>query len=70
MAIEYCQNKCPDKSTARYAMLGFESDIENLRGKYLVIERHILQIQDMLLQYLKFNLQIFPLQMFYITFKI
>ena len=36
-------------------MLDFESDIENLEGKYLAIERHILQIQDILLQYLKFN---------------
>ena len=27
-------------------MLDFESDIENLYGKYLVIERHLLQIQD------------------------
>ena len=34
-------------------MLDFESDIENLQKKYLVIERHILQIQDILLQYLK-----------------
>ena len=36
-------------------MLDFESDIENLQGKYLVIERHILKIQDILLQYLTFN---------------
>ena len=36
-------------------MLDFESDIENLKGKYLVIERHILQIQGILLQYLKSN---------------
>ena len=27
-------------------MLDIESDIENLQGKYLVIERHMLQIQD------------------------
>ena len=27
---------------------------KSLQGKYLVIERHILQIQDILLQYLKF----------------
>ena len=27
-------------------MLDFESDIENFYGKYLVIERHTLQIQD------------------------
>ena len=51
-------------------MLDFESDIKNLSGKYLVIERHILQIQDILLQYLKFNKQIFHLQIFYVTFKI
>ena len=51
-------------------MLDFGSNIENLQGKYLVIERYILQIQDTLLQYLKFNQQIFPLQIFYITFKI
>ena len=36
-------------------MLEIKSDIENLQGKYLVIERHILQIQDILLKYLKFN---------------
>ena len=36
-------------------MLDFERDIENLEGKYLVIERYMLQIQDILLQYLKFN---------------
>ena len=36
-------------------MLDFASDIENLQEKYLVIERHILQIQDILLQYLKIN---------------
>ena len=44
--------KLPDKSTTSYDMLDFESDIENLQGKYVVIERHILQIQDILLQYL------------------
>ena len=32
-----------------------ESDVENLYGKYLVIERHILQTQEILLQYFKFN---------------
>ena len=43
-------------------MLDFESDIENLKGKYLVMERHILQIQDILLQYSQLDYQIFPLQ--------
>ena len=38
-------------------MLDFETDLEILLGKYLVIERHILHIhiQDILLQYLKLN---------------
>ena len=36
-------------------MLDFESDIENLQGKYLVIDRHMLQIQGIFLQYLKSN---------------
>ena len=45
----------PDKSTTSYAMLDFKSYIENLQRKYLVIERHMLQIQDILLQYFKFN---------------
>ena len=49
-------------------MLDFDSDIENLEGEYLV--QHILQIQGILLQYLEFNKQIFPLQIFYIIFKI
>ena len=44
-------NKWPDKSTTSYAMLDFESDIENLKGKYLAIERQILQSQYILLQY-------------------
>ena len=35
----------------------------------MAIGRHMLQIQDILLQYLKFNYPIFPLQIFYITFK-
>ena len=51
-------------------MLDFESDIQNLQEKYLVIEHHILQIQDILVQYLKFNKQIFLLQIFNIIFKI
>ena len=48
-------SKWPDKSIASYAMLDFESDIENLLEKYLVIERNLLQIQGILLKYLKFN---------------
>ena len=36
------------------ALLDFESDLENLLGKYLVIERHMFQIQDILMQYLRF----------------
>ena len=49
-------NKCPEKpTTTSYAMLDFESNIENLQRKYLVIERHILQIQEILLRYLNFN---------------
>ena len=45
---------------------------EQAYGKYLVIERHIFQFQDILLHFLKFNFnqQIFPLQHFFITFKI
>ena len=31
----------PDKSTKSYVMLDFESEIENLYGKYMVIERPI-----------------------------
>ena len=45
-------------------------DIENLPGKYLITERHMLKLQSILLQYLKFNNQIFTLQIFYIAFKI
>ena len=45
----------PDKSTTSYDMLDFESDIKKLKGKYLVIERHKLQIQGILLQYLNLN---------------
>ena len=48
-------NKWPDKSTTSNDMLDFESGKESLKGKYLVIEHHILQIQDILLHYLKFN---------------
>ena len=51
-------HKWPVQSTTCYAMLDFESDRENLQGKYLLIERHILQIQDILLQYLPYKLSI------------
>ena len=36
--------KWPDSeiSTTSYAILDFEKDIENFKGKYLVIERHLL----------------------------
>ena len=44
--------------------------IKNLQRKYLVIGSHMLQIQAILLRYLKFNQQVRPLQIFYITFKI
>ena len=42
-------------STTSYDMLDFKSYIKNLTLIYLVIQRHMLQIQDILLQYLKFN---------------
>ena len=51
-------------------MVDFKNYIKNLTRKYLVIERHFLAIQGILLQYLKFNYQIITLQIFYITFKI
>ena len=41
-------HKWPDKSTTSYDMLDIKS---NLRNKYLVIERHMLHIQGILLQY-------------------
>ena len=45
-------------------MLDFKSYIKSLERKYLVIERHKLQIQGLLLQYLKFNWPICPLRIF------
>ena len=63
-------NKWPDKSTTSYNMLDFKSYLKKLYGKYLVIERHMLQIQGILLQYLKLNKPICLLKIFYITFKI
>ena len=36
-------------------MFDFKSYIKSLYGKYMVIERHVLQMQGILLQYLKLN---------------
>ena len=47
--------KWADKSITSCDMLDFKSYIENLEGKYLVFERHMLQIQGILMQYLKLN---------------
>ena len=47
--------KWADKSTTSYDMLDIKSYINSLTRKYLVIGRHMLQIQGILLQYLKFN---------------
>ena len=57
-------NKWPDKSTTSYDMLDFKSCTHILTLKYLVIERHMLQIQGLLLQHLKLNWPICPLQFF------
>ena len=35
--ISDVMEKWPDRSSTSYAMLNFESEIENLDGKYLVI---------------------------------
>ena len=51
-------------------MLNFESDIENLQGKYLLNKLIKLQKYVLYFQYMTFNYQIFPLTKFYITFKI
>ena len=61
--------KWPDKSTTSYDMLDFKRYAANLTSKYRVIERHLLQIQGILLHYLKLNWPICPLQIFYLTFK-
>ena len=47
--------KWADKSTTSYIMFDFKSYIKSLYSKYLVIERYKLQIQGILLQYLKLN---------------
>ena len=59
------RNKWPDISTRSYDMLDFKNDINNLTRKYLVTERHMLKLQGILLQYLKFNYPIYPLQFFF-----
>ena len=41
----------------------------NLRWICLVIERHVLQIKDMLLQYLGFDWRMCPLQVFYMALE-
>ena len=41
--------KWPNKSTTGYDMLDFKSYIKSLTRKYLVIGRHMLQIQGILL---------------------
>ena len=51
-------------------MLDFKSYTKSLTSKYLLIERNMLQIQGILLQHLKLNWPICPLQIFYLTFKI
>ena len=50
-------------------MLDFKSYTKSLTHKYLVVERYMLQIQGILLQHLKLNWPICPLQIFYLTFK-
>ena len=56
--------KWADKSTTSYDILDFKAYIKKLEGKYLVIERHMLQIQGILLQCLKLNKSICPIQIF------
>ena len=53
--IQWLLIKWPDKSTTSYDMLDFKSYIKSFTRKYLVIGRHMLQIQGIFLQYLKFN---------------
>ena len=62
--------KWADKSTTSYDMLDFKSYIKSLTRKYLLTERHMLKLKGILLQNLKFNCPICPLQIFYITSKI
>ena len=58
-----------DKSTTSYDMLYFKCYIKSLTRKYLVIERHMLQIQFILLQHLKLNWTICPLSITFILFN-
>ena len=53
-AITYSKNGLINLLQAMI-MLDFKSYIKNLERKYLIIERHMLQIQGILLQYLKLN---------------
>ena len=55
MPRNYFLMKWPDKSTTSYDMLDFKSYIKSLTHKYLVFGHDMLQIQGILLQYLKFN---------------
>ena len=50
-------------------MLDFEIDIEKY-GKYLLIKLLMLHKYVLDLKYISFNHQIFPLQIFYITFEL
>ena len=52
---EVLETKWPDKSTTSYDMLDFKSKTKIWQGKYLLIERHIFQIQGILLQHLKLD---------------
>ena len=64
----HSDGKWADKSTTSYDILDFKSYIKKITRKYLVIERHMLKLQGILLQYLKFYFKpICPLQFFYIT---
>ena len=53
-----------DKSTTNYGTLDFKCNTKSLTRKYLVIERHMLHIQDIPLQHLKLNWPICPSQIF------
>ena len=61
--------KWPEKSTTSSDMLDFKSSIKSLTRKYLMIERHMLQIQGILFQYLKFNWPLCPSQIFIYLLK-
>ena len=57
-----------NSSTPNYAQSDFKGDIKNLQYIYLVNELHILKNQN-IYEYMKFNDQIYQLQIFYITLK-